>query len=119
MVAEKMLPKMKVNKEKMKKAAEESYVNATDLADYLAEKGLPFREAHAIVGKIVKDAIAKGVYLKDIELADYKKYSELIEDDIYYYLDVKTSVERHNSAGGTSFAQVLAQIKIGHSLLEK
>lgn len=118
LVAAKMLPRMKVNKEKMKKAAEESYINATDLADYLVEKGMPFREAHSLVGTIIKEAIQKGVYLKDIELADYKQYSQAIDKDVYKYLDVKTSIERHNSQGATSTKQLQAQIKKAEKILK-
>lgn len=118
-MATKMLPKIKVNKEKMKKAAGESYINATDLADYLVEKGMPFREAHSLVGKIVKEAIQKGVYLKDVELDAYKKYSQLIGEDVYQYIDVKTSIERHNSQGATSTKQLRFQIKNAEKILKE
>ncbi len=117
LITTKMLPKTKINKDKMSKAAEESFVNATDLADYLVEKGMPFREAHSVVGKIVKDAVDKGIYLKDILLDDYKKHSQLIDSEVYSYIDVKTSVKRHNSAGATSFEQLQTQIDLGLKLL--
>ena len=118
LVAAKMLPKLKVNKEKMKKAAEESYINATDLADYLAGKGMAFREAHSIVGNIVKDAIEQGVFLKDLSLDYYKKFSPLFDEDLYRHLEIAKVVEHHNSEGGTSKNQLLAQIKKASALIE-
>ncbi|KKN10619.1 hypothetical protein LCGC14_1034850 [marine sediment metagenome] len=117
-VATEMVPKMKINKEKMLTAAENSYINATDLADYLVEKGIAFREAHSLVGKIVKDALENGVYLKDISLEDYKKYNQHIEDDVYMQIDVRTSVERHDSDGATSSKQLQKQIKTGYDLVK-
>ena len=117
-VATKMVPKMKINKEKMLTAAENSYINATDLADYLVEKGIAFREAHSLVGKIVKDALENGVYLKDISLEDYKKYNQHIEDDVYKQIDVRTSVKRHDSDGATSSKQLQKQIKTGYDLVK-
>jgi len=119
LVAAKMLPKLKVNKEKMKKAAEESYINATDLADYLVGKGMAFREAHSVVGNIVKEAIEKGVFLKDLSLDYYKKISPLFDEDLYGCLDIGTVVEHHNSEGGTSKAQLQKQIKTAKSLLKE
>ncbi len=117
-VATKMVPKMKINKEKMLTAAENSYINATDLADYLVEKGIAFREAHSLVGKIVKDALENGAYLKDISLEEYKKYNQHIEDDVYKQIDVRTSVKRHDSDGATSSKQLQKQIKTGYDLVK-
>ena len=117
-VATEMVPKMKINKEKMLTAADNSYINATDLADYLVEKGIAFREAHSLVGKIVKDALENGVYLKDISLEDYKKYNQHIEDDVYKQIDVRTSVKRHDSDGATSSKQLQKQIKTGYDLVK-
>ena len=117
-VATKMLPKIKINAKKMLLAAENSYLNATDLADYLVDKGMAFREAHSLVGEIVKDAIEKGVYLKDIKLDEYKAYNQHIEKDVFKIIDVHTSVQRHNSEGATSLKQLQKQIKNAYDLIK-
>ncbi|MFC4652976.1 argininosuccinate lyase [Lactococcus nasutitermitis] len=105
-----MLDTMKVNKDIMETSTQKDFSNATELADYLATKGIPFREAHAIVGKLVLDCTKQGIYLQDVKLADYQKLSNLIEDDIYDVLQSKTAVARRNSLGGTSFTSVKNQI---------
>ena len=106
-----MLKTMTVNKDQMDVSTEKDFSNATELADYLASKGLPFREAHEIVGKMVLECTKSGCYLQDVPLARYQEVSDLIEEDIYITLQSKTAVERRNSLGGTGFAQVLWQIE--------
>ena len=106
-----MLKTMTVNKDQMAVSTEKDFSNATELADYLASKGLPFREAHEIVGKMVLECTKSGCYLQDVPLARYQEVSDLIEEDIYITLQSKTAVERRNSLGGTGFAQVLWQIE--------
>ncbi|MGT2911473.1 argininosuccinate lyase [Streptococcus cameli] len=106
-----MLSSMTVHKEQMLKSTEKDFSNATELADYLATKGLPFREAHEIVGKLVLECSKAGIYLQDVSLTHYQKLSPLIEDDIYFALSSKTAVERRNSVGGTGFEQVKKQIQ--------
>ena len=101
---------LKIKEDNMLRAVEEDFSNATDLADYLVKKGMPFREAHAVSGKIVHDCIAKGVYLKDINLDDFKKYSELFEEDVKEAIKPETCVANRNSFGGTSYHQVEMQI---------
>ncbi|PNY20354.1 argininosuccinate lyase [Streptococcus parauberis] len=113
-----MLSTMTVNKEKMASATQKDFSNATELADYLASKGLPFRKAHEIVGKLVLEATKGGYYLQDITLDDYKKISEVIEEDIYDKLSSKQAVARRTSLGGTAFSQVTEQIKKALSELE-
>lgn len=105
-----MLATMTVNTEVMAQSTEKDFSNATELADYLASKGLPFREAHEIVGKLVLDCTKKGIHLQDVELADYQALSDLIEADVYVALQSKTAVARRNSLGGTGFEQVKWQI---------
>ena len=105
-----MLKTMTVNKDQMAVSTEKDFSNATELADYLASKGLPFREAHEIVGKMVLECTKSGCYLQDVPLARYQEVSDLIEEDIYITLQSKTAVERRNSLGGTGFAQVIWQI---------
>ncbi|MDT2731039.1 argininosuccinate lyase [Streptococcus parauberis] len=113
-----MLSTMTINKEKMASATQKDFSNATELADYLASKGVPFRKAHEIVGKLVLEATKGGYYLQDITLDDYKKISEVIEEDIYDKLSSKQAVARRTSLGGTAFSQVTEQIKKALSELE-
>ena len=106
-----MLSSMQVNKAKMQQSTENDFSNATELADYLAEKGLPFREAHEIVGKLVLDSIKHGKNIQDWDLEKLQVYHSLIEEDIYIYLRPETAVQRRNSLGGTGFEQVKYQIE--------
>ena len=106
-----MLSSMRVNKAKMQQSTENDFSNATELADYLAEKGLPFREAHEIVGKLVLDSIKHGKNIQDWDLEELQAYHPLIEEDIYIYLRPETAVRRRNSLGGTGFEQVKYQIE--------
>ena len=106
-----MLKTMTVNQEHMAASTEKDFSNATELADYLASKGLPFREAHEIVGKMVLECTKAGYFLQDVPLERYQELSDLIEEDIYITLQSKTAVERRNSLGGTGFAQVIWQIE--------
>ena len=106
-----MLSSIQVNKDKMQQSTENDFSNATELADYLAEKGLPFREAHEIVGKLVLDSIKHGKNIQDWGLKELQVYHPLIEEDIYIYLRPETAVQRRNSLGGTGFEQVKYQIE--------
>lgn len=106
-----MLETMTVNKDVMSKSTTRDFSNATELADYLAAKGLPFREAHAIVGHLVLECSKKGIFLQDIPLEDYQAQSDLITDDVYQVLDSRNAVARRQSLGGTGFDQVLWQIQ--------
>ena len=106
-----MLSSMQVNTAKMQQSTENDFSNATELADYLAEKGLPFREAHEIVGKLVLDSIKHGKNIQDWDLEELQVYHPLIEEDIYIYLRPETAVQRRNSLGGTGFEQVKYQIE--------
>lgn len=106
-----MIETMKVNQNNMQTATEKDFSNATELADYLANKGIPFRQAHEIVGKLVLECIQQGSYLQDIPLKKYQERSAVIEADIYDKLSAATAVKRRNSAGGTGFDQVKAQIE--------
>ena len=101
---------LKVKEENMLRAVEEDFSNATDLADYLVKRGMPFREAHAVSGRIVHDCIAKGVYLKDMSLEDFKGYSDLFDEDVKEAIKPETCVANRNSLGGTSYHQVEVQI---------
>ncbi len=91
-----MINTMNVNKEIMTKSTQKDFSNATELADYLANKGIPFREAHEIVGKLVLACTQKGIYLQDISISDYQAISPLIEQDIYDTLSSHTAVVRRH-----------------------
>ncbi|MCM3547509.1 argininosuccinate lyase [Niallia circulans] len=114
-----MIETMTVNTEAMTKAVTSDFSNATELADYLATKGMPFREAHEVVGKLVLTAIEKGVYLLDLPIEVYKEASSLFADDIYEVLQPKTVVGRRNSAGGTGFEQVKHALGKANDLLSQ
>lgn len=101
-----MIQTMTVNEDVMKKATKEDFSNATEVADYLAKKGMPFREAHEIVGKLVYTCIQKGIYLSDLPLETFTEASGLFEQDIYTVLDPYVAVEKRTSAGGTGFKQI-------------
>ncbi|MDH6363804.1 argininosuccinate lyase [Enterococcus sp. PF1-24] len=101
-----MIASMKINTERMEQATEKDFSNATELADYLATKGMPFRQAHEVVGKLVLDCTKKGTYLQDIPLIEYQAITPLIESDIYQALASRTAVQRRNSLGGTGFEQI-------------
>ena len=114
-----MLNTMTVNDKHMAESTEKDFSNATELADYLASKGLPFREAHEIVGKLVLECTKAGYYLQDVPLERYQGVSDLIEEDIYETLKSHTAVERRHSLGGTGFDQVKWQIKEAQKALKK
>ena len=105
-----MLATMTAKPENMKKAAQGGFINATDLADYLVKKGMPFRSAYKISGQIVAQCIREGLVLETLPLAEYQKYSELFAEDLYNDIDLLTCVEKRISEGGTSVSSVEAQI---------
>ncbi|HCB93948.1 MAG TPA: argininosuccinate lyase [Selenomonas sp.] len=110
---------MKVRRDVMRRAVEEDFSNATDLADYLVKKGMPFRQAHAVAGKAVHDCIEKGIWLKDMSLDDYKQLSPLFDEDIQEAIRPETCVRNRDSFGGTSYHQTELQLKAGRALMEK
>ena len=105
-----MLATMTAKPENMKKAAQGGFINATDLADYLVKKGMPFRSAYKISGQIVAQCISEGLVLETLPLAEYQKYSDLFAEDLYQDIDLLTCVEKRISEGGTSVSSVEAQI---------
>jgi argininosuccinate lyase len=113
-----MLSTLSVNKTVMAKATEKDFSNATELADYLATKGLPFRQAHEVVGQMVLECSKAGCYLQDVPLERYQEVSDLIDLDIYEALQSKTAVERRTSFGGTGFDQVKMQIALAQKALQ-
>ena len=105
-----MIRTMKVKRENMYKAAQGGFINATDLADYLTKKGMPFRSAYKIVGQIVAECISKGCVLDTLPMEEYRKYTDLFEEDLYKEISLETCVSKRISAGGTSVESVEAQI---------
>ena len=106
-----MLRTLKTIPENMKKAAQGGFINATDLADYLVKKGLPFRSAYKISGQLVAKCIQDGCVLEDLPLEAYKTFSELFEEDLYHEIDLLTCVEKRISQGGTCIASVEQQLQ--------
>ncbi|CAH0348641.1 argininosuccinate lyase [Aquabacterium sp. CECT 9606] len=99
-----------VKPEAMERAAKKGYATATDLADYLVKKGLPFRDAHEVVAHAVKDAIAAGVDLSELPLDKLKNYNTAIEQDVFEVLSLRGSLNARNLLGGTAPEQVRAQV---------
>jgi argininosuccinate lyase len=114
-----LITTMVTRPDKMLQAIQAGLLNATELADYLASKGLPFREAHAVVGKMVRYCLDSSLKLEDLTMEQFKSFSSLFADDVIPLLDLKKIVNSRNSRGGTSFAQVENQCKIVSSKLEK
>lgn len=104
-----MIETMHVNKEAMYKAVAEDYSNATDLADYLVGKNVPFREAHAVVGQVVLHCINKGCYLLDLSMEEFHQFSDAIEEDIYEALTPESVVAARNVPGGPAKNRVQEQ----------
>ena len=112
-----MILTMTVNVDKMAQAVAHDFSNATDLADYLVRKGLPFRQAHEVVGKCVAYAIEKGKFLLEIPIEEYKQFSELFESDLMAALDPANCVEARRSYGGPAFSENEKQFAIGDKVL--
>jgi argininosuccinate lyase len=91
---------------------------ATELADYLVTKGVPFREAHHLVGQVVQKALAQRVDLRDLPLSDYQEVSDLFRRDLMTWLDFERAVERRDSVGGTARASIVTQLTVAEHLLE-
>ena len=106
-----MMPRVRFNKRAMAKSAEEGFLTATDLAEYLVRKGMPFRDAHRVTGELVRYCIDKNKVMSDLRQKEFRQFSKLIDKDIAYYITVKTSIEGKKSFGGTSKKMVLARIK--------
>jgi argininosuccinate lyase/amino-acid N-acetyltransferase len=97
---------LKVNRSRTLAAAQQGYANATELADYLVGKDIPFREAHHIVGEVVLAAIDKGVPLEDLTISQLKEFSDKIEKDVYQHLSIESTLNKREALGGTSRSQV-------------
>ena len=113
-----MLATMTVNRDKMLQAAQEGFINATDLADYLVKKGIPFRNAYKIAGRLVNRCMEKGLVLETLPLEDYREECEAFDESLYQAIDLKTCMEKRTSEGGTSASSVEKQIAIVRSVLK-
>ena len=113
-----MIATLKAIPENMKTAAQKGFINATDLADYLVKKGMPFRSAYKISGQIVALCIKNGQVLESLPLETYREYSELFAEDLYADIDLDTCVKKRISEGGTSPASIDAQITYVEEMLE-
>ena len=110
-IAEGMFSTVEFDRERMLTACERGYLNATELADYLVAKGIPFRTAHEITGRVVRKAIDQGKRLEEMSLAEMRKFSDRIEEDIYQVLPLRSCMDRRCSYGGTSPVAVRRQIE--------
>ncbi len=118
-VLSKMMPKAVFRKEKIKGATEAGFLTATDIAEYLVNKGMPFRDAHSVTGGIVKYCIDKDMKLTELTLDELKPFSGFIGSDIFRFIALDTSVDRRTSYGGTSRKMVLARIKLIKTVKKK
>jgi argininosuccinate lyase len=114
-----MVATVKFNQDRLNNAVRQDFSNATDLADYLAKKGMPFREAHEVVGKLVLSCIQRGVFLADCSLAEFQSSSDLIGDDIYKAIAPETCVELRTSQGGTAPSEVAKQLAMAEAILSQ
>jgi argininosuccinate lyase len=102
---------MKVRRERMLAAAQDGYLNATDLADYLVGRGLAFRAAHEVAGRVVQFAIAQGKRIEELPMAQLTRFSSRIGKDVYKFLAAEAVVARRRALGGTARQNVLRRLK--------
>lgn len=114
-----MIKTMKVKKENMRKGAGLGFTNATDVADYLVKKGMPFRNAHGVVGEIVLECINKNKMIEELTLDELKEFSPIFEEDIYHAIDLITCVEERKVMGGPSTESVKYQINALETFINK
>ncbi|MBE7012554.1 MAG: argininosuccinate lyase [Ruminococcaceae bacterium] len=115
----KMIRTMKINKENMEQGAKGGFTNATDAADYLVKKGMPFRQAHEVVGKMVAYALNVGKSLDEFTMEEFKQCSDIIEDDIYHAIDLHTCVSDRKIIGGPAREAVEYAIGINKKWLSE
>jgi argininosuccinate lyase len=110
-IVRELVGELKVRKDKMLTAVQDGFLNATDLADYMVGRGVPFRTAHEISGKIVQHCIAQGCRIEDLPLSEMRRFSAKIERDVYDYLSAEAMVGRRRSIGGTAQRNVRRRLK--------
>jgi argininosuccinate lyase len=114
-----MVKTWKVKEGAMRTSAESGFTNATDAADYLAKRGLPFREAHEVVGKLVRHCIEQQKSLLELTLGDFKAFSPMFEQDVFNDLALEAVVNRRNSRGGTGAQSIATQLELSSTLLKR
>ncbi|NOQ19553.1 MAG: argininosuccinate lyase [Desulfobacterales bacterium] len=114
-----LLPNIKINKTIMQKAAASGYLNATDMADYLVTKGMPFREAHHCVGQVVSYALGLKKEIHELSIKQLQQHAPQIEDDVFDYLATQQMIDRRTSIGGTATQTVKTAIKAAEQKLKK
>ncbi|MBN2319552.1 MAG: argininosuccinate lyase [Acidobacteria bacterium] len=114
-----VLERVHLNPQRMQESATQGYLNATELADYLVAKNMPFREAHSLIGKIVVRASELGLTLEELPIREYQSFSPLFEEDLYGCLDLKKAVARRKELGGTSPATVKKAIRTLRRKIQK
>lgn len=114
-----MLETMRVKPENMRSAARKGFINATDCADYLTKKGIPFRDAYTIVGKLVNHCIAEGKTLEELELSNFREFSPLFDNDVYNAISLDTCVSTRSVSGGPSHNSVMEQVKYMEDFLKE
>ena len=117
-VYEKLLPRLKVNRMAMERAASSGFLNATDMADYLVTKGMAFRDAHRCVGEVVRYAMDQNKELQELSLSDLKKFSKAFEEDLFEILTLQQMVSRRVSPGGTAKENVVNAINEAQEALK-
>jgi argininosuccinate lyase len=115
--AERMLRGLSFNRERLAEAAADEFPAATDVADLLVRKGMPFREAHGVVGGVVRDALEQGKALSELTREDLRRHSELLDDSYYEVLASGAWLETKGSAGGTASARVAEQLEAARASL--
>ena len=113
-----MLDTITVNNEKIYTSMRAGFLNATDVADYLAKHNVPFRQAHKIVGEIVSYCEDKKIAIDDMKLEEFHKFSDVFKNDILSEITIENCVNKRNSFGGTSIKNVEMQIENGKKFLE-
>jgi argininosuccinate lyase len=114
-----VLRNVRVREDRSREAATRGYMNATELADYLARRGVPFREAHELVGRAVLQAIERGVELQDLALDELQKFSPLIKEDVYQALSLEQTLATKSQTGGTSPERVAEALRGARASLAK
>jgi argininosuccinate lyase len=105
-----LLRGMAVNEERMREACDDGFLTATDLADYLARRGLPFRKSHEVAGRVVRHCEERGIRLKDLSLSELRRFSRLIGEDVRDAISLTRSVQARGTRGGTGTAAVRARL---------
>nr|MDA3791413.1 argininosuccinate lyase [Desulfobacula sp.] len=106
-----MFGNIEIHKDRMFNACKQGFLNATDLADYLVSKGMTFRKAHAVAGQAVTHALDQGKELDDMTIEEFKALNDLIEKDVYEFIEIDKTISRRITYGGTGFDNVKQAVK--------